>query len=294
MMSPSPFPPLPSSLPYHIFSSHICPLVAMLSAPPPWLLKLSDWELTPPTEVPLSMWLKQSMVNNVRRDLIEEATARGMTLIAMRRYLIDLLFQTLTYREKCLQDRWLGMEQTLPLLMTTGRSPSPTTVFDLSSSLPWRMSSPLTPLPSTVRTVPLPIHRHHRGMSPHVPTRPVRLLGTPSSTIKLRSPLSRGCKHCTLPPQAARPCTTTTSGPSRPRWTAPSTKSRQASGTIPARTMSPSLSLTKTVNFTKLTMSKSSSVVTPSYLLFVRVTLTFMGQPCMPLHTMMEKSTAPL
>src|SRR5882762_1485302 len=166
-------PLLPSSLPYHI-SSLICPLPAMLSAPPPWLLKLIDRESTPPTEVPLSVRLKQSIVDNVRRDLTEEATARGITLIAMRRYLMTSPFRTLTYREKCLRNRWLGMERTLPLLMTTGRSPSPTTVFDLSSSPPRRMSSPLTPLPSTARTTPSPIHRHHRGMSPRVPTRPAR------------------------------------------------------------------------------------------------------------------------
>src|SRR6266404_7336387 len=163
----------PSFLPYPI-SYHICPLPAMLSAPPPWLLKLSDGESTPPMEVPLSARLKQSMVNNVRRDLIEEATARGMTMIAMRRYLITLPFRTLTYREKCLRNRWLGMERTLPLLMTTGHSPSPTTVFDLSSSPPQRMSSPLTPLPSTARTMPSPIRKHHRDMSVRVPTHPAR------------------------------------------------------------------------------------------------------------------------
>src|SRR6266404_3824575 len=197
----------------------------MLSAPLPWLLKLSDRELTPLTEVPLSMQLRQSMVDNVRRDLTEEAMARGITLIAMRRYLINSPFQTLTYREKCLRDRWLGMERTLPLLMTTGRSPSPTTVFDLSSSLPRRMSSPLTPLPSTARTTPSPIHRHHRGMSPHVPTRPARLPATQSNTIKSRSLPSRACKRRTLPLQAAKPSTITTSGPPRRRRMAPPTKS---------------------------------------------------------------------
>src|SRR6266404_5334745 len=132
-------PLLPSSPPSHT-SYHTCPLVAMFSAPPPWLLKLSDWESTPPMEVPLSMWLKQSMVDNVRRDLIEEATVRGITMIAMRRYLMTSPFRTLMYQEKCLRDRWLGMERTLPLLMTTGRSPSPTTALDLSLSPPWRMS----------------------------------------------------------------------------------------------------------------------------------------------------------
>src|SRR6266404_1897528 len=130
----SPLLSLLSSLPSPTYYP-LCPLVAMLSAPPPWLLKLSDRESTPLMEVPLSVRLKQSMVDNVRRDLTEEATARGMTLIAMRRYLIDSPFQTLTYREKCLQDRWLRMEQTLPLLMTTGHSPSPTTVFDLSDEM---------------------------------------------------------------------------------------------------------------------------------------------------------------
>src|SRR6266404_7268503 len=140
----------------------------MLSAPLPWLLKLSDRELTPLTEVPLSMQLRQSMVDNVRRDLTEEAMARGITLIAMRRYLINSPFQTLTYREKCLWDRWLGMKRTLPLLMTTGRSPSPTMVFKLPS--PPREDSP--PIPSTTRTTPLHIHRHHRDISPHVLTRP--------------------------------------------------------------------------------------------------------------------------
>src|SRR6266404_4318115 len=213
MMNPSPLSP-PSYPPYPICYP-ICPLPAMLSAPPPWLLKLSDQESTPPTEVPLSVRLKQSMVDNVRRDLTEEATARGMTLIAMRRYLITLPFRTLTYREKCLQDRWLGMERTLPLLMTTGRSPSPTTVFNLSSSPPQRMSSPLTPLPSTVRTTPSPIHRHHRGTSPHVPTRPARLPAIPSNMTKSHSPLSRECKCHMLPPQVVRPSITTTSGPSK-------------------------------------------------------------------------------
>src|SRR6266404_303666 len=215
----SPPPLLPSS-PLSPISYHTCPLAAMLSAPLPWLLKLSDRESTPPTEVPLSAQLKQSMVNNIRRDLIEEATARGMTLIAMRRYLIDLLFQTLTYREKCLQDRWLGMEQTLPLLMTTGRSPSPMTVFDLSSSPPQRMSSPLTPLPSTARTTPSPTHKHQRSISRHVPTHPARLPATPSNMIKLRSLPSRECKRRTLPLQVARPSTTITSGLSRPQWMA--------------------------------------------------------------------------
>src|SRR6266404_6193671 len=196
----------PSFLPYPI-SYHICPLPAMLSAPPPWLLKLSDRESTPPTEVPLSARLKQSMVDNVKRDLIEEAERRGITLIAMRRYLIDSPFQTLTYREKCLRDRWLGMERTLPLLMTTGRSPSPTTVLNLSSSPPRRMSSPLTPLPSTARTTPSPIHKRHRGMSPHVLTHPARSPAIPSNTIKLRSLPLRECKCRTLPLQAAKPYT---------------------------------------------------------------------------------------
>src|SRR6266403_4544899 len=146
----------------------------MLSAPPPCRLKLSDRESTPPTEVPLSVRLKQSIVDNVRRDLTEEAVKRGITLTAMRRFLMTSPFQTLTYREKCLRDRWLGMERTLPLLMTTGRSPSPTTVFDLSSSPPQRMSSPLTPLPSTARTTPSPIRRTDRSTSLRVPTHPVR------------------------------------------------------------------------------------------------------------------------
>src|SRR6266404_7778484 len=189
----------PSFLPYPI-SYHICPLPAMLSAPPPWLLKLSDRESTPPTEVPLSARLKQSMVDNVRRDLIEEAERRGITMIAMRRYLIDSPFQTLTYREKCLRDRWLGMERTLPLLMTTGHSPSPTTVLDLSSSPPQRMSSPLTPLPSTARTTPSPIHRPHQGMSPRVPTHLARSSGIPSSTTKSRLRPSRACKRHMSPP----------------------------------------------------------------------------------------------
>src|SRR6266404_6059823 len=195
----SPPPLLPSS-PLSPISYHTCPLAAMLSAPLPWLLKLSDRESTPPTEVPLSAQLKQSMVNNVRRDLIEEATARGMTLIAMRRYLIDLLFQTLTYREKCLQDRWLGMEQTLPLLMTTGRSPSPITAYDLSSSPPRRMSSPLTPLPSTARMTPSPIRKTNRSISPHAPTRQAHSSAIPSNTTKSRSPLSKGYKRRMLPP----------------------------------------------------------------------------------------------
>src|SRR6266404_7768087 len=182
MTSQSPFLPLPSFHPSLTYS-HICPLPAMLSAPPPWLLKLSDQELTPLTEVPLSVRLKQSMVNNVRRDLTKEATVRGITLTVMCRYLITLPFQTLTYRERCLQDRWLGMERMLPLLMTTRRSPSPTTVFDLSSSLPQRMSSPLTPLPSTARTMPSPIQKHHRDMSVRVPTHPARLPGILSNTI---------------------------------------------------------------------------------------------------------------
>src|SRR6266404_4723513 len=185
MISKLTSPLLPSSLPSPI-SYLICPLPATLSAPPPWLLKLSDRELTPPTGVPLSVRLKQSIVDNVRRDLTEEAVKRGITLTAMRRFLMTSPFQTLTYREKCLRDRWLGMERTLPLLMTTGRSPSPTTVFDLSSYPPRRMSSPLTPLPSTARTMPSPIHKHHRGTSPRVPTRLARLLAIPSSTIKLR------------------------------------------------------------------------------------------------------------
>src|SRR6266404_5816662 len=202
-MNPSLLPLL--SYPPYLTSYPICPLPAMLSAPPPWLLKLSDRESTPPTEVPLSVRLKQSIVDNVRRDLIEEATARGMTLIAMRRYLMTSQFQTLMYWEKCLRDRWLGMERTLPLLMMTGRSPSPTTVFDLSSSPPRRMSSPLTPLPSTVRTTPSPIHRHHRGTSPRVPTRLARLLAIQSSTIKLRSLPSKEYKRRTLPLRAARP-----------------------------------------------------------------------------------------
>src|SRR6266404_4207278 len=283
----------PSFLPYPI-SYHICPLPAMLSAPPPWLLKLSDGESTPPMEVPLSARLKQSMVNNVRRDLIEEATARGTTLIAMRRYLVTSPFQTLTYREKCLQDRWLGMERTLPLLMTTGHSPSPTTVFDLSSSLPRRMSSPLTPLPSTVRTTPSPIHRHHRVTSPHVPTRPAHLPATPSNTTKLRSLPSRECKRHTLPLRAAKPSTTTTSGLSRPRRTAPYMKSRQASGVTPARTMSHSSSSTKTANYTRPTLCKSSSVATPSSSLSVKVTLTFMGPPCMPPPITTERNTVPV
>src|SRR6266404_6454139 len=214
MMNQSPPPLLPFSPPFPI-SYHTCPLAAMLSAPPLWLLKLSDWESTPLTEVPLSVQLKQSMVDNVRRDLIEEATVRGMTLIAMRRYLTTSPFQTLMYWEKCLRDRWLGMERTLPLLMATGCSPSPTTVLDLSSSPPWRMSSPLTPLPSTVRTTPSPIHRHHRGTSPRVPTRLARLLAIQSSTIKSHSPLSRECKCHMLPPQVVRPSITTTSGPSK-------------------------------------------------------------------------------
>src|SRR6266404_8416537 len=179
----SPLLSLLSSLPSPTYYP-LCPLVAMLSAPPPWLLKLSDRESTPLMEVPLSVRLKQSMVDNVRRDLIEEATARGMTLIAMRRYLIDSPFQTLTYREKCPQDRWLGMERTLPLLMTTGCSPSPTTVFDLSSSPPRRMSSLLTPLPSTARTTPSPIWRLSKTTSPRAPTHPARSSDIPSSTTK--------------------------------------------------------------------------------------------------------------
>src|SRR6266404_5330664 len=125
-------PLLPSSPPSLIFYL-TCPRPTMLSAPPPWPLKLNDRESTPPTEVPLSVRLKQFIVDNVRRDLTEEATARGMTLTAMHRYLMTSPFQTLTYREKCLRDRWLGMERTLPLLMTTGHNPPPTTVFDLSS-----------------------------------------------------------------------------------------------------------------------------------------------------------------
>src|SRR6266404_7026597 len=112
----------------------------MLSAPPPWLLRLSNRESTPLTVVPLSVRLKQSMVDNVRRDLTEEAMARGMTLTAMRRYLITSPFQTLMHQEKCLQDRWLGMERTLPLRRTTRHRPSPTTIFDLSSSPPLRRS----------------------------------------------------------------------------------------------------------------------------------------------------------
>src|SRR6266404_513486 len=271
----------PSFLPYPT-SYHICPLPAMLSAPPPWLLKLSDGESTPPMEVPLSARLKQSMVNNVRRDLIEEATARGTTLIAMRRYLMPSPFQTLTYREKCLWDRWLGMERTLPLLMTTGHSPSPTTIFNLSSSLPRRMSSPLTPLPSTARTTPSPIHKHHRNISPRVRTRPARLPATPSNTTKSCSLPSRECKRRTLPLRAVRLSTTTTSGLSRPKRMAPYRKSRRASGVIPAGTTSHSSSLTKTVNSIKLTSCKLSSAAIPSSSLSMKVTLTFMGQPCMP------------
>src|SRR6266404_7787228 len=238
-------PPLLPSSPPSPISYHTCPLPAMLSAPPPWLLKLSDWESTPPMEVPLSVRLKQSMVDNVRRDLTEEATMRGMTLTAMRRYLITSPFRTLTYREKCLRDRWLRMERTLPLLMTMGRSPSPTTVFDLSLSPPRRMSSPLTPLPLTARTMPSPVHRHHWGTSPRVPTRLAHLLGIPSNMIKLRSLLSRECKRHTLPLRAARPSTTTTSGPSRPQQTAPSIKSLQASDKTLAGTTSHSSSSTK-------------------------------------------------
>src|SRR6266404_3342651 len=197
-MNPSLLPLL--SYPPYLTSYPICPLPAMLSAPPPWLLKLSDRESTPPMEVPLSVRLRQSIVDNVRRDLTKEATARGMTLIAMRRYLMTSPFQTLTYREKCLRDRWLGMERTLPLLMTTGHSPSPTTVFDLSSSPPRRMSSPLTPLPSTARMTPSPIRKTNRSISPHAPTRKAHSSAIPSNTTKSRSPLSKGYKRRMLPP----------------------------------------------------------------------------------------------
>src|SRR6266404_4205454 len=276
----SPPPLLPSS-PLSPISYHTCPLAAMLSAPLPWLLKLSDRESTPPTEVPLSVQLKQSMVDNVRRDLIEEATARGMTLIAMRRYLMTLPFQTLTYREKCLRDRWLGMERTLPLLMTTGRSPSPTTVFNLSSSPPRRMSCPLTPLPSTARTMPSPIQKPHQCMSPRVPTHLARSSGILSSTTKSRSRPSRACKRHMSPPQQGKPSITTISGPHRQCRTAASMKSPLASERIPAGTTSHSSLSTKMVNFTTLTSSKLSSAVTPLYSLSTRVTLTFMGQPCM-------------
>src|SRR6266404_2164347 len=262
-MNPSLLPLL--SYPPYLTSYPICPLPAMLSAPPPWLLKLSDRESTPPTEVPLSVRLKQSIVDNVRRDLIEEATARGITLIAMRRYLMTSQFQTLMYWEKCLRDRWLGMERTLPLLMTTGRSPSPTTVFDLSSSPPRRMSSPLTPLPSTVRTTPSPFHKHKRGMSPRVPTHPARLSGIPSSTTKSCSQPSRACRRRMSPPQQGKPSITTTSGPPRRCQMAASMKFPPASKRIPAGTTSHSSSSTKTVNFTTPTSSKSSSAATPSY-----------------------------
>src|SRR6266404_7255205 len=291
MMNPSPLSP-PSYPPYPICYP-ICPLPAMLSAPPPWLLKLSDQELTPPTEVPLSVRLKQSMVDNVRRDLTEEATARGMTLIAMRRYLMTSPFRTLTYREKCLQDRWLGMERTLPLLMTTGCSPSPTMAYDLSSSPPWRMSSPLTPLPSTPRTTPSPIRKTNRSISPHAPTRQAHSPAIPSNMTKSCSPLLKGYKRRMLPPRVARPSTTTISGPSRPRRMAPSMKSHQASGVTPAGTTSHSSSSTKTVSSTKPTLSKSSSAATPSSSLSVKVTLTFMGQPCMPPHITTARSTVP-
>src|SRR6266404_5045291 len=185
------------------------------------------------------------------------AAKRGTTLIAMRRYLIDSPFQTLTYREKCLRDRWLGMERTLPLLMTTGRSPSPTTVFDLSSSPPRRMSSPLTPLPSTARTTPSPIHRPHQCMSPRVPTHLARSSGILSSTTKSRSRPSRACKRHMSPPQQGKPSITTISGPHRQCRTAASMKSPLASERIPAGTTSHSSLSTKMVNFTTPTSSKS-------------------------------------
>src|SRR6266404_3239954 len=287
-MSPSPSHLPLLSLPFHTFSFHTCPSMA-LSAPLPWLLKLSNQESTPLTEVPLSMQLKQSMVDNVRRDLAEEAMVRGMTIIAMCKYLISLPFQTLTYWEKCLQDRWLGMQRTLPLLMTMGRSPSPPTVFDLSSSPPWRMSSPLTPLPSTARTTPLPIRKPNTTMSPHIPTCLACSSGIQSSTIKSHSQLLKESKHHMLPPWKARPSTIITSKMSRLHQTAASTTSQRTSGIIQGKTMSPSSLSTKTANSTRLTTSKLSCTTTPLYLLSAKVTLTFMGQPCMPPHITMKK-----
>src|SRR6266404_1873832 len=107
----------------------------MSSAHVTWLEKSNNPGLTLPTEAPSSVRLRQSIVDSVEKDLMVEATARGMTLTEMRQYLLTSWFQTLTRREKCLRDRWLGMERSLPLLMTARRSPSPTTVFDLPPSL---------------------------------------------------------------------------------------------------------------------------------------------------------------
>src|SRR6266404_240789 len=116
---------LPTSLSSLITPPHLISYLSNNALHPLWQLKLSDWELTPPTDQPLSMWLKQSIVNNIRRDMQEEVEQQGIMVAVMCCHLLHTPFTTLTWREKCLQDRWLGMEKSLPLLMTMGQSPSP-------------------------------------------------------------------------------------------------------------------------------------------------------------------------
>src|SRR6266404_9321656 len=162
----SQFPHPRPSFPHSLTTHDICPLTAMPSAPLQWLAKTNDQASTPRTEAPSSVRLRQSIADSIERDLTKEATARGMTLTAMHRHLLTSPFRTLTRREQCLRDRWLGMQRALPLLLMTRRSPSPTTVVDLS---------------------------------PHIPTHPGRSVVIPSNTTKLRSPSSKGGKRRTSP-----------------------------------------------------------------------------------------------